>query len=400
MVFAGDGRRSSKGRQSVLFGFTILNEQRAALAAGHWYPLAVVAGGEDYENLRGGLADVIPDLSSVQARGLDVAQADHRTVRFMLCADLKFLHSTCGPGPCGGEYGCLFCTITKAERCALKVMPIDPKRFSYPLGKTVKASMGLKHHPLLPFISPHDVCVDLLHMFLRIMDVLIRELLKDVFYHHKAAGRPVAERVIRACGAPSFRFFTSKRAGASANRVGELCFTGLDGPQKRELLAGLDHRLLLPAARATWTAARWSEFGDLWTLLNTHPITIPPPEFQARADRWLRALTDASMGNQFGRKGGGYPRTIITPYMHIFHSHVHALFPYLKFLCCQSIERQNAHDAAFFFRSCYRGRAEFLPLFRHVLRLIFIEPLLPTGEKPCPRCHQPFRLLSLHKCRS
>jgi uncharacterized C2H2 Zn-finger protein len=271
-----------------------------------------------------------------------------------------------GIGACSVDRSCPFCFSTKDDRMKLKPFTIDDTRFD----ACAKPS-------LFPYIRPKDVRIDILHLLLRVMDVLMFQLFTEAarLLGDTIMQRNVVEEMARI--GITFQFWQS-----AAKK--ELAWTTLDGKGKLHLLRALrcanvfqvrneerkGKRKLQPdelaaaAARSAWSQLRWQEFDVIYTMMDSW-APQDTAVFRVRVDKWLRALTAE----------GCYSQSIITPYLHILHSHVADFLNSdvnLKAVACQNQEYQNSvHKRAFFDTQSRRGHQELAGVLRAHLRTIF-----------------------------
>jgi hypothetical protein len=313
---------------------------------------------------------------------LSGSQIDGHVIQFAFCSDLKFINLVFGIGACSIDQSCPFCLCTRDDRMGLKHFTINNNRFdSLP--------------SLFPYIKPKDVRVDILHLLLRVMDVLMFQLFTEAA---RLLGDAVMQRnVIEEMARLGITFQFWQSAAKS-----ELAWTTLDGKSKLHVLLNLvcenvfkvrneDRRgrgkkniaeVETIGERVVWSQQRWLDFAEIYGMMDSwapQDSTL----FRTRVDKWLRALT----------ADGCYSRTIITPYLHILHSHVADFLNSevsLKAVACQNQEYQNSvHKRAFFDTQSRRGHQELAGVLRVHLRTIF---------NPFAVCCSPPRSLQCTEC--
>jgi len=108
-----------------------------------------------------------------------------------LWGDVKFLATTCGIEQANAKYSSIWCkcpaekrsdltlewSITDTKKGARTIKEIEE---SSKLGKRNKNRFSCCHKPRFPFIPIERVVIDSLHLFLRIADVLINLLIRDL----------------------------------------------------------------------------------------------------------------------------------------------------------------------------------------------------------------------------
>lgn len=110
---------------------------------------------------------------------------------FYLGGDMKFLAIVCGLECTTSEHSCIWCKCPKGQRWNMdKVWSLtDPVKGARTvqeitemskLAKTSKHRYNCRKAPLFPFIPIKRVVIDSLHLFLRVGDVLINLLIRDL----------------------------------------------------------------------------------------------------------------------------------------------------------------------------------------------------------------------------
>ena len=185
--------------------------------------------------------------------------------------DWKFLRIVRGMNHCGGnvKFFCVWCNKTKdqREKSRHRILPVDDTRAEGPVGHE-----GRVAEDLFDFIPLSRTVPDLLHMFLRITDVLLEEFLKNVWDEHMSSSSETAKveecctKVLRSMKAAkvSFNFWDDAK---SPLKVG---YPSLMGPEKMKLLRTFEPEQCLERnpVRGQWTKYIWREFMALCDKLN------------------------------------------------------------------------------------------------------------------------------------
>ena len=185
----GDGTQIARGLSVVNVSFTVLEEgqSRACSAFGN-HSLAILRVSEKYEELKDGMEDII-----AEAKDLEVLTIHDKvySIQFFLGGDLKFLAAVCGIEAANSEHACIWCKCPKKERWNMALTwsiqdqpkgarTVEEITEKCKLGKTSKNRFNCCHPPMFPFIPMDQVIIDSLHLFLRIADVLINLLIRDL----------------------------------------------------------------------------------------------------------------------------------------------------------------------------------------------------------------------------
>lgn len=184
----GDGTKIARGFSVVNIAFTMLEEGSRAHSAMGNHVLAILKVSEDYEELLAGLQDICEE-----AKDLDVVTINGKVynIALYLGGDWKFLATVCGLESATSDFACIWCKCPKEKRfdMTLQWSLIDLTKGARSIKEiTEKAKLPKKSKdrfnccktPIFPFIPLHRVVIDNLHLFLRISDVLINLLIRDI----------------------------------------------------------------------------------------------------------------------------------------------------------------------------------------------------------------------------
>ena len=149
------------------------------------HTLAIINSTEDYDLLKTLLSDLVEEvkhLSSMTIEGVTFP------IEFYLGGDLKFLATICRIQSATATYSCVWCTCLSSERYDMtkewydmtKEWSItDPEKGAWTIDsiklyhkKSKNKQMGCIHFPLFQTVPIDDTIPDILHMYLRITDVL------------------------------------------------------------------------------------------------------------------------------------------------------------------------------------------------------------------------------------
>ena len=140
---------------------------------------------ETYDELVNGLQDIC------ESRSDHCQQGKVYKIQFYLGGDWKFLATVCGLESAIADYACIWCKCPKRERfnMSLKWSINDPAHEARSieeikemakLPKISKLHFNCCRDPIFCFIPISRVVIASLHLFLRISDVLINLLIRDM----------------------------------------------------------------------------------------------------------------------------------------------------------------------------------------------------------------------------
>ena len=182
---SGDGRLVGKQVHHVLLTLTCCNDLANALRPDRQLTLALVVGKESRELLVLTLEGVNDDLKKLRG-GLDLVDgrfvfhegedSAHHPVQLIFCSDWKFAALVYGINAACADYFCLWCKLRKMDRGKLVVSAEHRHVADWRNGP----SDGMVQEPLLDAIDFVDIFIDLLHLFLRVVDVLLACLFTEI----------------------------------------------------------------------------------------------------------------------------------------------------------------------------------------------------------------------------
>ncbi|XP_060065214.1 uncharacterized protein LOC132545546 [Ylistrum balloti] len=313
---SGDGTRVGKHMNFVNFTFTVMNDSKCVSVQGN-YPLAIVKTKEAYDELRHALTDLRNEVRDLQGLKLDIGERSFH-VKIYLGGDYKFLLMALGMSSIQANYNCIYCNCSRNERCDLsKCWSLTDKEKGARVEYTCQfVSRGKQHkrsqvkprqsfsvvNPLLfPEIPLCDVVVDILHLFLRIMDKLLallitelrtvdnissqRSLSAGVLDKTKLKCIPQFENVLQNIGV-KFVFFINKNK--------EFEYTDLQGPDKEIVLGKLQIKDLgLSEERSSQIQEVWNQFSVINTMLKSR---CDVNELVEKVDAWCSLCWLTSAG--------------------------------------------------------------------------------------------------------
>jgi hypothetical protein len=278
----------------------------------------------------------------------------------------------------------------------------------------------------VPNIPRGDVVIDVLHLFLRITDVLLTNLIEDACrFGRECLDRLQAE--VRKCGVRNWEY----RVGGQGLPDHKVSWDSIDGAVKLTLVDNINIaeifegqvpdrvKFNLPARVDLW--ARWSK---IYLHLREWQISITPAEFRALCSTFLRfflGLEDVPPGatpsNLYTRTFSSpeqrnlYYEKDVSPYMHSLAGHVADLWERhgqrLMQYSCYAGEKQNHIRASQFYKSTNHGGGKganpaVVQLFGAQLRSMFnpmvrVKPAFLCAAAGCMRAYEhEGRLLAHH----
>ena len=351
----GDGTRIARGYSIVNFAFTILEDGRAQSALGN-HVIAILKIEENYEKLLAGLQDICEEAKDIEV--ISIKEKVY-TVIWFLGGDWKFLSTVCGLDSANAEHACIWCKCPKDKRFnmtlqwsisdssegARTTQEISEKA---KLPKKSKLRFNCSETPIFSFIPLQNVIIDHLHLFLRISDVLINLLIRDLqvvdgiskatsTLPNKTKGKymVIYKDFLNGPCKIKFNWFINKESK-------KLQYRDLTGPEKIRLFQNIKIPQLFPALNTKNDLQKlWKDFYSLIQQLGKSECD-DVDEFEISVKSWV---------TKFARL---YQTKDVTPYMHAFAMHVPQflrLHGNISSFTQQGLEKLNDITTKFYHRS-------------------------------------------------
>ena len=180
----GDGTKICRKLNLINFCFTLLNEGDIAKSPRGNHTIAIINSTEKYEDLKIALSDIrseVQSLTSIKCDGMDFP------IEYFLCSDLKFLAVICGIDSATSTYPCIWCKCPASKRHDMDAewsFKGNGARTISDIQACCKHSKAKRFNctnmPLFPTVPIDHTVVDMLHLFLRVTDVLFNLLVLDI----------------------------------------------------------------------------------------------------------------------------------------------------------------------------------------------------------------------------
>lgn len=316
--------------------------------------VALINTTEKYENLSECVEDIVSEMKT-----LDTLKVGEYTylIHFYLGADMKFLSMCIGMEAANSTYACVWCKCPFSERHNLKnnwsitdkvnggAQSIEEIQKLAKLRKSRKNEKhGCINQPLFPCILIKRVIPDILHLFLRISDVLTNLLILELRrmdgldkVKPKSLDQGNADHLTRYekflnenCKV-SFHFYTDKDSK-------QVKWRDLVGPEKMKVFSKLVIPELFPDfSQGDKVQKIWQDFMGIYNLLRS--VHTEKEEIKESVKRWLNLFLDV------------YQTKHVTSYIHELYG---SLAPFSQ----QRLERLNDCITKDYFRSTsHRGDA-------------------------------------------
>jgi len=345
----GDGTKICRKLNLINFCF---NESDLAKSARGNHAIAIINSSENYDDLKVALTDIRNEVESLTSIIVDGMKFP---IEYFLCGDLKFLALICGIENATCTHACIWCkcpadkqhdmhfewsfrgtkawTISDIQACCTQ-----PKIKNF----------NCAHIPLFPTIPIHHTVVDMLHLFLRITDILFNLLVldirrKDTILKFTSKSCLIANNLQKLqsflnddCHIP-FKFYYYSEAK-------DLKWRDFMGPEKLVVFSKIYLPKLLPdLPNINVVQLLWKKLKSLYDVLHSERISFSNAvKFEEDAKQWI---------NDFAKI---YQTKHVTLYMHILVMHLGEFLQRYRNLVTftqQGIEKLNDMTTIAFARS-------------------------------------------------
>ncbi len=306
--------------------------------------------GESYATIKNSLSDLLEKLSSIHQLEVDGVSYN---IEYWLGGDLKFISIILGVQAANGEYPCPWCTCSKKNfSCNIHNICIDRKFNGDSLG-----TKGYKYEPILGFIKPENVIVDILHLFSRVSDKLTDLLLTELIqmdnigaYKLDLKSNPNRKKYFMLLEQLKIK----KPYYISMKQPRKIVARDLNGVEKIKLFSNINLVKLFPEMiNVELKQQVWMEFFEIINSVKEGKTE----NIVNLTKTWFEKFSKISFSNA------------VTPYMHILISHLPAQVDYLKArnlqlnsFSCQGLEKYNDFCTQYYQKCTNKSRTKMLQL--------------------------------------
>ena len=357
--FSGDGTRVGERKNFVNIAYTIIGEDTCTSYEGN-YLLGIAKCPESGDVLKETFEDLFEEFIN-----LDTIEVNGKTIHVekFLGGDLKFLNQVMGIDSFNSEHCCLWCKSDKKTRHDMTKhwSMSDPEKGARTVEEITQCSkerdkskkFNCHAPPLFRSIPVVHVVPDTLHLFMRIADQLVGQVIsrlqvsdsitrvtkKHLEHLDKFTNISRFQNFIHDIGIRDWHF------GVKDSKLSYRSFTGVE---HRKIIKHIDLKYLIPNDRKlTQICDLWKNFEWLSSRWGLKLSDSEIDEFESKAKQWVSDWFRA------------YQAKDATPYMHVMAYHLPEamrLYGNIGQFCQQGLEKLNDFVTKWYFKSTNFGK--------------------------------------------
>lgn len=398
LKLSGDGTKICRKLNMINITFTMLNEGKLAMSPCGNHTLAIINGTEDYEALKNSLSDLIKEVTELKSITVNELTFE---IEYFFCSDMKFLAIVYGIEAATAIYSCVWCKCPSSDRYDMtkkwsfsnkeKGARTNDDIVACHLKKSRHEKYGCIHPPMFHSIDIDHVIPDILHLYLRITDVLFNLLIVDIRRYDEIE-KTTASNITQSNYRDQLEFFINNSCKIPFKftvdkETKKVKWRDLMGPEKQVLFGKIALPELFPKLdNIQATQELWDDFRQLYSVLQMDSVSTEEAEtFQQDAEKWVKKFTSI------------YQSKNVTPYIHTMVMHVPEFLIKYKSLVIftqQGMEKLNDQTTIDFAKSTNHNYHNLDALKQLMDKRNRIEYLQDSGfqrepkQKTCSKCHE------------
>ena len=371
----GDGTKVSRSMHILVIAFTILDGCVNPNSPNGNHVIAMLNAQENYDHLSVATKDIAEEINLIKSISID---GHEYNIKFHMGGDMKYLAICLGIEAANSTYACIWCKCPADERHDTSKSWSSVEEGARTIDEIQKLALkkkkdlkyGCIHEPIFPSIPVDRVIPDILHLFLRISDILINMLILEL---RRMDG-------IEKLKTKEFKQSTVKNLNTYITYLNincKICFhmyvdkdsnvlkwRDLTGPEKLKLFASIKIPELFPNLKnADKVQKLWDNFKAIYKIVwsNKKLDEKELKDFTTKVTAWLTLFISL------------YQTRHVTPYMHALVAHIPkflkdigSLAPYSQ----QGLEKLNDDITKDYFKSTnHRGKGALSQIMLKLNRL-------------------------------
>ena len=347
----GDGTNISRSMHCVIIAFTIIHDSASPNSPRGNHTVAILNTTENYDTLAESLVEVSNDIKMI--REIEINEIQY-AIEWFFTADLKFLALCGGIEAANSRFACVWCKCPSEDRFDVtkewSVRDIDKGARTIneiqTLAKLPKSRKDKKYgcvrQPVFPYIPVDHIIPDTLHLFLRVTDVLINLLIRDLrrldALKNSKSNLNIDKYItfLKEKCKISFHIYHDKESK-------ELKWRDLTGPEKIRLFEKVDLEPLFPEMPNVSTIQSiWKKFYDIYKKIQSSKPVSSTQDLRSLLTSWISLFTSI------------YQTKNVTPYIHVLITHIPEfldMYGTIVAFSQQGLEKLNDEVTQDYFRS-------------------------------------------------
>jgi len=360
---SADATRIGRFIKIINFTFTILNDINMAMSVNGNYTLGIFYcknNDESYQTLKSYVPYIIEQVKLLKF----IEYKNHLIqVDYFFCADWKMMAETCGLYGPSSDYPCIWC---EAKKDTFYLNDISTKR-SYLTKEQIKENYsknhnGYKYESLLTDLIPFNKCIpDLLHLFMRVSEVLIIELTDKLISLDNYKRNPSKQDLAKYPNISKYFHFLNEKckikvvfSDSEYNQNKGLLHRGLTGKEKKRIFQNIDfiesfpdlfQKHSKPQEKLAYYELVWKDFFKIINIIKESNDITKSEEIQRMTKNWLCNFLQFHFEKS------------VTPYIHVFCNHLHEfinIYGNINIFNLEGLEKLNDVSTIEFFKSSNR----------------------------------------------
>ncbi|RHZ79560.1 hypothetical protein Glove_144g138 [Diversispora epigaea] len=288
-------------------------------------------------------------LIDLKQNGIIDEDGNYWSIEFFFSGDWKFLYIIMGLNAPNSNYFCLYCEydIKSRHNMNLSWLPTGNKKEN-------------KKSSIFPVINLLNYIPNELHTLLRLSDILMESLFKDLFRRNNFE-RNIKEKIEKKMSELNihFEFYRNNSSRSSWS------WTSLMGPDKKKMLQHFPVSEFISGVCGIIIENLWKEFYQLYEFMRKpNYIEEEILTFENNAKNWVKTFSQPARGqiNTATAILGIYREEDVTSYMHMLTMHIPFFIRQLKeknlafrLFSTSSIEKKNHCQVRLFFGGTTMG---------------------------------------------
>ncbi|CAF1105017.1 unnamed protein product [Brachionus calyciflorus] len=367
-----DGTNVSRSVKIINFCYSVINQGKKSAGVNGTYSLGIFqVEQENYESIKNWMSKIWGTLNSFDSF---VCDGKNYKIEYFFCSDWKMSSIVLGLFSANSNFPCLWCEVHKQD--LYKIENFTPRSFEKQkkivLSESKKKNphFGYKTDPIISEIPHSNYCIDLLHLFLRISDVLFELLISDLAVLDKLRFNSEFSEDKHQNLSKLFSFLKDKcgitvKIFKNETKSINLAMNSLTGINRNKIFERMKLKNLFESNLKNCDKIDeiWSKFYTIYTSLKKD--TIPDADqIKLSTSEWLNLFLSI------------YQRNDVTPYIHAFTNHLHQFVSRninINHFNLEGLEKLNDFTTCDYFRATNKRKNSSEQILKKRCRIEYFE---------------------------